>query len=236
MGLRSLLFSLHTGNHIFNFVFISSIAFPIIKASVVSYTSLCYFYFVLFLLLYWFLVFTVISSQVEILRFGIPPSMDFSNCYLKNSSFYWGLLVSQKRKWHNLFFKTLSPKVTLTLEKSLEWITIPLYLARHLPAVQEGHSGSALWMTPGQPQLILDPYRWHDGPLGGGWACDVMGVRPTRVSIPALQFTYSLRGSAISFYKQEITATVKVSKKEAISMLIYLLVPDTALHMHGDNI
>lgn len=43
-------------------------------------------------------VLAFISNQVEILAFGILPSMAFSNCGLKDSHFKGGSLISRRKK------------------------------------------------------------------------------------------------------------------------------------------
>lgn len=51
----------------------------------------------LFILIFFVCLFVLafISNQVEILAFGIPPNIAFSNCGLKDTHFKGGSLISQ---------------------------------------------------------------------------------------------------------------------------------------------
>lgn len=62
-----------------------------------------------------FLVLAFISNQVDILAFGIPPSMTFSNCGLKDHGHFKGVhsYLRKRKKRHSFFWKLSQPEVKI---------------------------------------------------------------------------------------------------------------------------
>ena len=70
--------------------------------------------FICLLFILIFLVLAFISNQVDILAFGIPPRMAFSNCGLKDSHFKGNSLISQEgRKRHSFSWETFPIEVKI---------------------------------------------------------------------------------------------------------------------------